>query len=415
MRETETIFDEKSRRGGLLNSETRACLFPRMAPPWSRLLAKKGGTKGTSDAVSVQACSVAGKNHAIKGEEAKRWWAWRRRRRRPPPPLPPSSHLHNKSSASFALLALVSLSLGALLVSGIASSVLNRGRAAAATASVFSFFFLSSSSKSAGTSYAPPKNWTSPPAAVRVVDGDTIVAAGIVVRLLGMDAPEDGQLCGRGRKRRSWRGRGGAKEEKASSSAFFSRRLLPPLHAKPPRAPPPKHSYDCGAEATKALRGLVEGKVLRCERKGTDRYGRALARCLVVDEKRSFFFSFVPVFRDRDGSSSSSKKKHNEGLTDVGEWMLRKGHAVSYLGFTRQYLEAEAAAKREQRGIWEGGGEFELPEAWRAKRRAEREARAKEMKKKNEKVVSAKKQEKAKVKKSKKEKRSKKKKTAILV
>lgn len=52
--------------------------------------------------------------------------------------------------------------------------------------------------------------------------------------------------------------------------------------------------------------------------------------------------------------------------------MLRRGHAVSYLGSTKPYLEAEGAAKRERRGVW-GGGEFELPEVWRERRRRERE------------------------------------------
>ena len=161
-----------------------------------------------------------------------------------------------------------------------------------------------------------------------------------------------------------------------------------------PRQAPPQHantSYDCGAEATRALRGLVAGRSLRCERKGTDRYGRALARCF-VDGKKGLFFSVVPFLRERGGGVSG-------GPVDIGEWMLRRGHAVSYLGFTRQYLEAEGAAKREQRGIW--GGEFQLPEVWRSERRMEREARAKEQRKKQKKKeqrtkVFAKKHQKAK-------------------
>lgn len=369
-----------------------------MAPRWSLLPAKKGSFSKDTSAVSVHAFSAAArrKSEEIKGEGrekprgGKGWWVWRRRRR-PPLPLPPR-HLHNNqnSSALFAL-ALVFFSLGALLVAGLASK-----SKAAASAEI--------------ASYAPPRNWTSPPAAVRVVDGDTVVAAGIVVRLLGMDAPEDGQLCGRKRRGRIlplWgekdkknnfffssraRGRRGATEEASSPSSpssFFSRwLLLLTLPSKPRQAPPQQaNRYDCGTEATRALRCLVAGKSLRCERKGTDRFGRALARCF-VDETQSLF-SVIPFLRD-SGSASG-------GPIDVGEWMLRRGHAVSYLGFTTKYLEAESAAKREQRGIW--GGEFELPEMWRSKRRKEREARAKEKKRKKERTdVSAKKHEKAKAK-----------------
>ena len=260
-----------------------------------------------------------------------------------------------------------------------------------------SSFFLSSSSNSAAASaaatatatndggeiisYAPPRNWTSPPAAVRVVDGDTVVAAGIVVRLLGMDAPEDGQLCGRGRRRR-----GRAAEEQASLSSFFSLSLLSRWlryttgknHANDSSSSSSsssKNSYDCGAEATRALRGLVVGRRLRCERSGTDRYGRALARCYVVDgtRKKSLFSSFFSFF------SAPFREGAQADPIDIGEWMLRRGHAVSYLGATKLYLEAESAAKREQRGIW--AGEFELPEVWREKRRREREAKAAEKKK----------------------------------
>ena len=359
-----------------------------MPPPWSRrLLAKKNRLKETS-AVNVHAFSSTERKNEIKGEErekpgGKRWKAWRlqsvffqwRRRPRRPPPSPLNSNNNNNNnnssnnSGSAFVLALVFFSLGALLVAGLASSVL---RSKAVATSVFppSFFLSSNSAATAAaaaeditTSYAPPKNWTSPPAAVRVVDGDTVVAAGIVVRLLGMDAPEDGQPCGRRRGRRlPWtagKDRAGTRQAPRDSASGSS-------------------SYDCGAEATRALRGLVAGRPLRCERRGTDRYGRALARCYVSGgkSKRFFFFSFSAPFRHSgDGDS-----------IDIGEWMLRRGHAVSYLGSTKPYLEAESAAKRERRGIW--GGEFELPEVWREKRRREREAKA-EKKRRREREAKA--------------------------
>lgn len=241
------------------------------------------------------------------------------------------------------------------------------------------------------TSYAPPRNWTSPPAAVRVVDGDTVVAAGIVVRLLGMDAPEDGQLCGRkGRRRRVWRiwrrswllpWRAAATDDKNRYARAHSTCQAPNDDSSTSGSS--SSYYDCGAEATRALRGLVAGRPLRCERKGTDRYGRALARCFVSagggkGKGKSLLssFSFSAPFFSRDSGDYS---------VDIGEWMLRRGHAVSYLGSTKPYLEAEGAAKRERRGVW-GGGEFELPEVWRERRRREREeAKANEKKKMREK------------------------------
>ena len=268
--------------------ETRRSISMRlgMAPPWSRLLAKKSISKDTST-ISVHAFSATVESDEIEDEArvkqgGKGWWAWRRQawscfslRRRRRPPLPPSSHLHNNAFA----LALVFFSLGALLVAGLASSVLRRSKSAGISSSPFLSFLSPSSSRNVITSYAPPRNWTSPAAAVRVVDGDTVVAAGIVVRLLGMDAPEDGQLCGR--KERKWGARG---------------------------------RRDCGAEATRALRGLVAGRSLRCERQGTERYGRALARCFVV-KRRSFFF-WIP-FRRSSGDGPVD--------VDIGEWMLEEG------------------------------------------------------------------------------------------
>lgn len=359
-----------------------------MAPPWSsRLLSKKcSRSKESSSAVDVHAWSTGRNNAAEDGttREKTRWrqgWAWRfrRLRRRPRCPLPPS-HLHddnNNNSISAFALALVFFSLGVLLVAGTASSYLRSKITATSVSSSSSSSFsrllsLSLSSSGVVTSYAPPKNWTSPPDAVRVVDGDTIVAAGIVVRLLGMDAPEDGQLCSSRRRRRKKKRWGVQRREKekreTSSSSFFSqwwRLLLSPLMSKKKAKPQaPSRSYDCGAEATRVLRGLVSGKSLRCERKGTDKYGRALSRCFV--DRRKSLFSWLPPLRDNNKSSKS---------IDIGEWMLREGHAVSYLGFTKLYLEAEKEAKEMQKGIW--GGEVEVPKVWREKKRMEREAKAK--------------------------------------
>lgn len=72
----------------------------------------------------------------------------------------------------------------------------------------------------------------------RVIDGDTLVIGGMMVRLKGIDAPEIRQLCRRGGA--EWR---------------------------------------CGLEAAERLRALADGAILHCTRVGTDRNGRALAVC----------------------------------------------------------------------------------------------------------------------------------------
>lgn len=74
---------------------------------------------------------------------------------------------------------------------------------------------------------------------VRVVDGDTVVEGGRRLRLVGMDAPELGQLC---------------------------RRL-------------DGETYRCGDVARHALVQLLRAGRLECHVAGQDRYGRGLARC----------------------------------------------------------------------------------------------------------------------------------------
>lgn len=73
----------------------------------------------------------------------------------------------------------------------------------------------------------------------RVVDGDTLVVAGVHLRLSGIDAPESKQIC------RDLAGRG----------------------------------WPCGARATAALETLTRGAEVRCTGDERDRYDRLLARC----------------------------------------------------------------------------------------------------------------------------------------
>jgi endonuclease YncB( thermonuclease family) len=123
----------------------------------------------------------------------------------------------------------------------------------------------------------------------RVVDGDTIVVGDTRVRLEGIDAPEAGQTC--------------------------SRR--------------PAGDWPCGSEATAALARLIEGKAVRCEPAGTDRYRRTLGVCFL-------------------------------GQEDVNAWMVRQGHAWAFVRYSTRYVAEEEQARAKGLGIWQG----EATPAW---------------------------------------------------
>lgn len=129
----------------------------------------------------------------------------------------------------------------------------------------------------------------------KATDGDTLVIDGARIRLLGLDAPEGRQQCQRD-----------------------------------------GHPWNCGDDATMALRSLVAGRKVTCEVRGRDRYQRALAVCMA-------------------------------GGIDVAREMVRRGLAVAYYpsrGVRGPSYEAEEAdAEAAQRGLW--GGSFIRPSDWR--------------------------------------------------
>ncbi len=86
-----------------------------------------------------------------------------------------------------------------------------------------------------GRAPPPPSRVAAEPSAVAVVDGDTLVLAGQVVRLRGVDAPDRGDRC--------------------------------------------LGALDCGGAATAALAGLVRGRRVECAMTGTDPAGRPYADC----------------------------------------------------------------------------------------------------------------------------------------
>jgi len=86
--------------------------------------------------------------------------------------------------------------------------------------------------------------------------------------------------------------------------------------------------YLCGRDARNALRNRIGGAAIRCEKHGIDKYGRDLGRCTL-------------------------------GETNLNQWMVEQGWAVSY----GDYLSQEAIARRDKQGIW--AGSFEAPYQWR--------------------------------------------------
>ncbi len=93
----------------------------------------------------------------------------------------------------------------------------------------------------------------------------------------------------------------------------------------------------CGKIATETMHALADGKTVECEKHDTDRYGRTVATC---------------------------KTKCSPTVTcDLGQELVRRGLAVAYRHFSRQYLPDEMAAKRAHAGAWAHG--FDAPQTWR--------------------------------------------------
>lgn len=128
-----------------------------------------------------------------------------------------------------------------------------------------------------------------------VIDGDTIDIHGQRIRLHGIDAPESAQTC---------------------TSAGTS--------------------WRCGAEAANKLSEKIGRQTVICDKRDTDRYGRAVAVCSVAGQ-------------------------------DINEWLVSEGLAVAYRQYSSDYVGKEDEAKGASRGIW--ASEFDMPWDWRKARK----------------------------------------------
>lgn len=126
---------------------------------------------------------------------------------------------------------------------------------------------------------------------VRIIDADTWVVQGQRIRLRGIDAPELDQYCGSGAE-----------------------------------------SWSCGQQAKAALQRFVDGREVRCEAYGLDRYRRTLASCYI-------------------------------GQTDVQHWLVQHGWALPYGREGAAYDDAAQQAESNRAGIWRNG--FSSPQQWR--------------------------------------------------
>ena len=116
-----------------------------------------------------------------------------------------------------------------------------------------------------------------------VIDGDTLDVRGTRIRLHGIDAPESAQLC----------------KDAAGKD------------------------YRCGQTAALALSEHIGKRLVTCEPRDTDRYGRVVAVCRV-------------------------------GTEDLNAWMVRQSYAIAYRRYAEDYVNTELTAKALRQGIWAG-------------------------------------------------------------
>jgi endonuclease YncB( thermonuclease family) len=116
-----------------------------------------------------------------------------------------------------------------------------------------------------------------------VIDGDTLEVRSTRIRLHGIDAPESAQVC----------------KDAASKD------------------------YRCGQAAALALSDHIGKRLVTCDPRDTDRYGRVVAVCLAEAE-------------------------------DLNDWMVRQGHAIAKRCYAEDYANAELTAKALRQGIWAG-------------------------------------------------------------
>ena len=119
--------------------------------------------------------------------------------------------------------------------------------------------------------------------------------------------------------------------------AFTLTLLLPPAiaHADDLKGKPrivDGSEYRCGEMATFALAEIIETHWITCKGETTDRYKRRIAVCYA-------------------------------GPYDINAEMVRRGWALAYRRYSKDYVDEEDDASSRKAGIWQG--EFMKPWEWR--------------------------------------------------
>jgi Micrococcal nuclease (thermonuclease) homologs len=125
----------------------------------------------------------------------------------------------------------------------------------------------------------------------KVIDGDTIKINSDKIRLFGIDAPEQKQLC----------------NKTYLTILFFTF----------------NKDYPCGKVSSEKLKNMVNNKLIMCKIHDKDIYNRFIAEC----------------FKDK---------------TNLNAWMVRNGYAVAYRKYSKKFVSQEDIAKKNQSGLWEG-------------------------------------------------------------
>ena len=153
---------------------------------------------------------------------------------------------------------------------------------------------------------------TSLDSVVKVIDGDTIKINNKKIRLFGIDAPEQNQIC----KNKN------------------------------------ETNYKCGAIAKKILEEIVSKSLITCLYNNYDRYKRILGTCYTVQMLGNFPENGIKNYLLTENF-------------DLNGALVRFGYAVAYKKYSKKYLNAQEIAKKNKIGMW--SGKFDMPWEWRKK------------------------------------------------
>jgi endonuclease YncB( thermonuclease family) len=93
-----------------------------------------------------------------------------------------------------------------------------------------------------------------------------------------------------------------------------------------------KLEYACGEYATTFLRTKVQSARVSCNVNGVDRYKRLIAVCYI-------------------------------GSENINNWLVRRGWAIAFKRYSKDYVSTERKARIERNGVWKGA--FVEPWKWR--------------------------------------------------